>query len=56
MVLKRSFVSASLIMALATCGGDDSSYSADDTNTFTLPPPMTSADPTVAGEVSYKTQ
>ncbi|WP_330148690.1 LamG-like jellyroll fold domain-containing protein [Shewanella xiamenensis] len=54
MVLKRSFVSASLIMALAACGGDDSSYSANDTNTFTPPAPVTSADPTIAGEVSYK--
>ena len=53
MVLKRSFVSASLIMALASCGGDDSSYSANDTNTFTPPAPVTSADPTIAGEVSY---
>ncbi|MCH1931185.1 family 43 glycosylhydrolase [Shewanella sp. A25] len=54
MVLKRSFVSASLIMALASCGGDDSSYSANDTNTFTPPAPVTSADPTIAGEVSYQ--
>lgn len=54
MVLKRSFVSASLIMALAACGGDDSSYSANDTNTFTPPAPVTAADPTIAAEVSYK--
>lgn len=53
MVLQRSFVSVSLILALASCGGDDSSYSADDTNTFSLPDAVTAADPTLAGEVNY---
>lgn len=53
MVLQRSFVSVSLILALASCGGDDSSYSANDTNTFKLPDPVTSADPAIAGEINY---
>ncbi|CAD6364559.1 LamG-like jellyroll fold domain-containing protein [Shewanella putrefaciens] len=53
MVLQRSFVSVGLILALASCGGDDSSNSANDTNTFTLPPPITFANPTLSGDVNY---
>ncbi|KFZ38994.1 glycoside hydrolase [Shewanella mangrovi] len=53
MVFQRSLVSLGIVLALASCGGNDSEHSTDDTNTFAIPDPVTVADPTVEGEVSY---
>ncbi|QSX33122.1 family 43 glycosylhydrolase [Shewanella avicenniae] len=53
MVFQRSLVSLGIVLALASCGGNDSDHGTNDTNTFAVPDPVTVADPTLAGEVSY---
>lgn len=53
MVLQRSLVSLGIVLALASCGGNDSDHSTSDTENFTIPEVVTAANPTIAGEVSY---
>ncbi|MCH1925524.1 family 43 glycosylhydrolase [Shewanella sp. C32] len=53
MVFQRSLVSLGIVLSLASCGGNDSDNSTNDTDPFAIPEAVTVADPTISGEVNY---